>query len=443
MSNIAIRVDSLGKRYHIGSKQERYSTLRDTLTDAFVAPIVRARRLLRGEASGAANLTKTIWALNDVSFEVQHGEIVGIIGHNGAGKSTLLKILSRITEPTRGTVDIYGRVGSLLEVGTGFHPELTGRENIFLNGAILGMSRTEIERKFDEIVAFAEVEQFIDTPVKHYSSGMGLRLGFAVAAHLEPEILVVDEVLAVGDAAFQRKCLGKMGEVAGEGRTVLFVSHNMAAIENLCTRAILLKQGQCVADGPTTEVIATYLEDNKELPTGNLATAPRPKASYTPVIQAFEILDEDGEPISSIQCNGPVTFEIGYKAGEKTSNLIFAILIHTLTRGPLIFFQTLTHHGPVPKWPSEGVLRLKVPSLPLLPGTYRISVECSTSRRPKDLVDVVENCAELSVVASDVFETGYLPNTGSHGYFLVDAEWEIPQVEAPEPVPEPEAVQDQ
>lgn len=430
MTNIAIRVEGLSKQYRIGGPQKDYYTLRESITDALTAPFIRARRLLRGEASGAAGLTQTIWALEDVSFEVAHGEVVGIIGHNGAGKSTLLKVLSRITDPTNGSVDLFGRVGSLLEVGTGFHPELTGRENIYLNGAILGMSRVEIDHKFDEIVAFAEVDKFIDTPVKHYSSGMGLRLGFAVAAHLEPEILVVDEVLAVGDAAFQRKCLGKMGEVAQEGRTVLFVSHNMAAVENLCTRAIMLKQGKFVADGPTDEIINLYLDDNKPLLSGNLATAPRPKSSYRPIIQSITIRDGSGEEASTIRSNGEVTFEIGYKSPDQTSNLIFALLIHTVTKTPLVFFQTLTHHGPVERWPAEGTLRLKVPALPLTAGTYRLSVECATSRRPKDLIDVVENCAELAVLETDYFGTGYLPRTGPHGYFLVDGTWEIPQVKA-------------
>ncbi|MCI0709840.1 MAG: polysaccharide ABC transporter ATP-binding protein [Chloroflexi bacterium] len=255
----AVVAVNLGKQYRIGGPQAKYATFRDALTQTLVAPIKRARNLMRGQAYGAAGLEEEIWALKNINFEVEHGEVVGIIGHNGAGKSTLLKVLSRITEPTTGYVDIYGRVGSLLEVGTGFHQELTGRENIYLNGAILGMSRAEINRKFDEIVDFAGVEKFIDTPVKHYSSGMRLRLGFSVAAHLEPEILVVDEVLAVGDISFQKKCLGKMQDVAEEGRTVLFVSHNMAAIEQLCTRVILLESGMISQFSETKKVVEAYV----------------------------------------------------------------------------------------------------------------------------------------------------------------------------------------
>ena len=242
MSKPIIKVENLSKQYRIGARADVYGTFRESLTGAMKAPLKRLRR------NGKDPDKDTIWALNDVSFEVQSGEVVGIIGGNGAGKSTLLKVLSRITEPTMGSIKLYGRIASLLEVGTGFHPELTGRENIYLNGAILGMAKREIERKFDEMVDFAEVEKFIDTPVKRYSSGMYLRLAFAVAAHLDPEILVVDEVLAVGDAAFQKKCLGKMGEVAREGRTVLFVSHNFEAVRSLCSRCLLLKQGQLMKD---------------------------------------------------------------------------------------------------------------------------------------------------------------------------------------------------
>jgi lipopolysaccharide transport system ATP-binding protein len=280
MSNVAIRVENLGKQFQIGASQAPYRTIRETINDLVASPFRRLGRVLRGDGYGASELNETIWALRDVSFEVQHGEVLGIIGHNGAGKSTLLKILSRITEPSEGFVDIYGRVGALLEVGTGFHPELTGRENVYLNAAILGMKRQEIDRKFDEIVDFAGVEKFIDTPVKHYSSGMGLRLGFAVAAHLEPEILVVDEVLAVGDAAFQKKCLGKMSEVAGEGRTVLFVSHNMGAVESLCKTGLLLKKGTMVGYGNVTSIITqyatTYSQDDSNPLLGNIPSKQEP-----------------------------------------------------------------------------------------------------------------------------------------------------------------------
>jgi lipopolysaccharide transport system ATP-binding protein len=259
MSDIAIRCDGIGKQYRIGQR-ESYKALRDVITDAVKSPFRRLRQVASKEDI-EANGKPTIWALHDVSFEVRQGQVVGIIGRNGAGKSTLLKILSRITEPTRGYAEIHGRVGSLLEVGTGFHPELTGRENISLNGAILGMKKAEIARKFDDIVCFAEVEKFIDTPVKHYSSGMYMRLAFAVAAHLEPEILVIDEVLAVGDVAFQKKCLQKMGDVAHQGRTVVFVSHNIAAVSQLTQRTMLLRQGRVQIFGDTEESIRQYLID--------------------------------------------------------------------------------------------------------------------------------------------------------------------------------------
>jgi len=258
MSDIAIRAENLSKLYKIGEYQGNYKTLRETIVNIFSAPF---RQLIsKPQTSNLKPQSEFIWALKDVSFEVKRGEVVGIIGRNGAGKTTLLKILSRITAPTEGLAEIRGRVGSLLEVGTGFHPELTGRENIYLNGAILGMKKVELDRKFDEIVAFAEIEKFIDTPVKRYSSGMYVRLAFAVAAHLEPEILLVDEVLAVGDAVFQKKCLGKMGDVAKEGRTVLFVSHNMVAVQSLCSRVIWLHEGKIVEEGPAGQVVSSYLK---------------------------------------------------------------------------------------------------------------------------------------------------------------------------------------
>ena len=270
MSEIAIHVEDLGKEYHIGGPLKTYSRLGDRLADMAMAPFRRLAKLATGQSRSAADLDEIIWALDSVSLDIRQGETVGVIGRNGAGKSTFLKILSRITEPTRGFVDIYGRVGSLLEVGTGFHPELTGRENIYLNGAILGMRRGEISRKFDEIVAFAEIDRFIDTPVKHYSSGMYVRLAFSVAAHLEPEILLVDEVLAVGDLSFQKKCLGKMDDVAHQGRTVIFVSHNMSLMQTFCTRGILLQGGKIVEDGAISLAVDAYLKSIEQRGVENL-----------------------------------------------------------------------------------------------------------------------------------------------------------------------------
>jgi lipopolysaccharide transport system ATP-binding protein len=322
MSNLAIRVENLGKLYRIGSKQQSYYTLRDALVDAVMTPVRRVRGLLRGES--AADLHEEIWALKDVSFEVKHGEVVGIIGRNGAGKSTLLKVLSRITEPTTGCADVYGRIGALLEVGTGFHPELTGRENIYLNGAILGMSRAEINRKFDEIVDFAGVEKFIDTPVKHYSSGMGLRLGFAVAAHLEPEILIVDEVLAVGDAEFQKKCLGKMSNVASEGRTVLFVSHNMAAVQSLCKRAILLSEGAVILDDEAETVISKYLQRYR---TNSSAYVSNVTTSQPAQIKKIRILSEDGIETDNLLTSDSFQIEVVYEVRRASTRLNLSVSV--------------------------------------------------------------------------------------------------------------------
>lgn len=314
MSDIAIRVEGLSKQYRIGRKRQGYKTIRETLMDAFAAPVRRAGKLLRGQATGAAELDKTIWALRDVSLEIGRGEVVGIIGRNGAGKSTLLKIVSRITEPTSGYADVHGRVGSLLEVGTGFHPELTGRENIYLNGAILGMKRAEIGRKFDEMVAFAEVDDFIDTPVKHYSSGMYLRLAFAVAAHLEPEIMLVDEVLAVGDARFQKKCMNKMQDVGQEGRTVLFVSHSMPAITRLCERVILLDEGNMLKDGKPHEVVSMYMNSGLGTAAERRWETPEsaPGASVAR-LRAVSVKDEDGGVTDVVDIRRPVGIEMEYE----------------------------------------------------------------------------------------------------------------------------------
>lgn len=313
MADLALRVEKLWKQYRVGRQPERYSTLRDSITNAFRSPVGVLQSLLRGQGNRRPAGDDHFWAVKDVSFDIRRGEVVGIIGRNGAGKSTLLKMLSRITEPSLGQISLYGRVGSLLEVGTGFHPELTGRENIQLNAAILGMKREELAAKFDEIVAFAEVEKFIDTAVKHYSSGMYLRLAFSVAAHLEPEVLIVDEVLAVGDAAFQKKCLGKMEGVAKEGRTVLFVSHNMQAVTRLCERVILLDNGGVVGDGPAGQLVTRYLSSSEGSTKLREWDDPvRAPGSDVVRLRAVRTRAEDGQPTDLVDIRKPVGVEIEY-----------------------------------------------------------------------------------------------------------------------------------
>ncbi|UCG13689.1 MAG: ABC transporter ATP-binding protein [Deltaproteobacteria bacterium] len=337
MNDLAIRVEGLGKQYRIGGEKNGYKTLRDTLSDAAMAPLRRAKKLLQRQAYGVGEMNESIWALQKVCFEVKWGEVVGIIGRNGAGKSTLLKILSRITEPTEGCAEIYGRIGSLLEVGTGFHPELTGRENIYLNGAILGMKKAEIECNLDEIVAFAEIEKFVDTPVKRYSSGMYVRLAFAVAAHLEPEILLVDEVLAVGDIAFQKKCLGKMGQVAKEGRTVLFVSHNMHAVRNLCARAVLLEEGAKAADGEVDDVVAVYLSGTQEQLEATVHLPP--SKSEAPIVgRRLRFLGANGSPKSVFRIREKWQIVLEFELTEYLSHVIGAVGIRTVTGTPILTY---------------------------------------------------------------------------------------------------------
>ena len=342
MTEIAIRVEELGKQYRIGERVTSYPTLRDTLVRIAGEPFRRLSSVFRG--SDTARRQGTIWALRHVTFEVHQGEVLGIIGRNGAGKTTLLKLFSRITEPTEGSANIWGRVGSLLEVGTGFHPELTGRENIYLNGAILGMKRSEIGHRFDEIVSFAEVEKFIDTPVKHYSSGMYLRLAFAVAAHLEPEILLVDEVLAVGDAEFQRKCLGKMSDVSQQGRTVLFVSHNMSAILNLTEKAIVLDEGHLVLHTSTEEAVDHYLASGFSQ-TGErvwrVDEIPFMAAPFRPL--ALRVLGPDQRVADTLRSTEPITIEFDYDLDKAISGLRVGIVLVT-NRGEYVFtsFDTYT-----------------------------------------------------------------------------------------------------
>jgi lipopolysaccharide transport system ATP-binding protein len=327
MPDTAIHVHKLGKRYRIAGAEQPYHTLRDTLAAAVLGPARAAKSYLTG--GNGRRRAQDLWALKDVSFEVSQGSVVGIIGRNGAGKSTLLKILSRITEPTEGYADVRGRIGSLLEVGTGFHPELTGRENIQLSGAILGMPRAEIMRKFDEMVAFAEVERFVDTPVKFYSSGMYLRLAFAVAAHLEPEILLVDEVLAVGDARFQRKCMDKMQDVGEAGRTVLFVSHNMPAISRLCERAILLEDGMVQGDGPATQIVGSYLTSGLGTMAartwGDLERAPGGEIVR---LRSVRMRTQEGETCDTVDIRYPIGVEMEYEVLKSGHVLLPHFTVH-------------------------------------------------------------------------------------------------------------------
>jgi lipopolysaccharide transport system ATP-binding protein len=377
MSDTVIRVENLSKRYRIGLKEEMHDTLVGALADFVKSPVKNLRRLrrlstFREEGHDAEDI---IWALKDASFEVQRGEVVGIIGRNGAGKTTLLKVLSRITHPTSGRVEIRGRVSSLLEVGTGFHKELTGRENVYLNGAILGMKKDEIDRKFDEIVDFSGIEKFIDTPVKYYSSGMYVRLAFAVAAHLEPEILLVDEVLAVGDAAFQKKCLGKMGDVAKEGRTVLFVSHNMIAVQSLCERTIWLNDGKIVEDGQSGQVVSSYLQTSFSTLTeqvwDDVATAP---GNDKVRIRRACVRPTNGSPPDPITIRTPLVLEFEYWNLEPGAHLNLSLSlfnengVEVFATGPV--HEPVWHGRPFP----AGLFRsaCHVPGDLLNDGTYRV-----------------------------------------------------------------------
>jgi lipopolysaccharide transport system ATP-binding protein len=403
MGDIALRVEDLSKQYRIGSNREAYKTLRDTFTDVVVSSFRRAGKLLHGRREGVPELGETFWALKNVSFEIKRGEVVGIIGYNGAGKSTLLKILSRITEPTEGYADIYGRVGSLLEVGTGFHPELTGRENLYLNGAILGMKRVEITRKFDEIVAFAEIERFIDTPVKHYSSGMYMRLAFAVAAHLEPEILLVDEVLAVGDARFQKKCLNKMQDVGQQGRTVLFVSHNMPAITRLCERAILLDGGHVLQDGPSHRVVSTYLNSQ----VGTMATREWTDPAKAPGgelarLRSVRVRTEAGQVTDVVDIRQPIGIDMEYDVLKP--GYVLLPYFHFYNEAGILAFEASDHDPtwrrrprPAGRWVStawipgnllsEGTLLIWPCLFTLDPVTVEISVRDAVAFQVVDSMD--------------------------------------------------------
>ena len=413
MSDIAIRVENLGKQYRIGlspsglsvasqpggKPRQYYRTLSETLSDAARAPFKRlfsrtrrsAQQLppvahhLNEEPGRGQTAPGIIWALQDVSFEVRKGQVLGVIGRNGAGKSTLLKILSRVTEPTSGVAEVHGRVGSLLEVGTGFHPELTGRENIYLNGAILGMKRIEIDRKFDEIVAFSEVEKFIDTPVKRYSSGMYLRLAFAVAAHLEPEILVVDEVLAVGDAEFQRKCLGKMSDVAQEGRTILFVSHNMSAILRLTEETIVLDKGRLILRAPTNQAVDYYMSSGFSQQGERIwqtDEVPADAAPFFPV--SMRIVNSQGRASDTVRSTETFTLEVKYRLDAPITGLRVGIYLMT-TRGEYVFTSFDTDDAELfenftTRPPGVYFSRCQFPADLLNEGRYVVGVNASSYR---------------------------------------------------------------
>jgi lipopolysaccharide transport system ATP-binding protein len=425
MSSTAITIENLGKQYRIGTNWSSYKTLRDTLTSSIVSPFYRAGKILRGQASGAADLDQEFWALRDVSFEVKSGEVLGIIGPNGAGKSTLLKILSHITEPTTGYAEVHGRVGSLLEVGTGFHGELTGRENVYLNGAILGMKKQEIRRKFDEIVAFAEVEAFIDTPLKHYSSGMYMRLAFAVAAHFEPEILIVDEVLSVGDLSFQRKCIGKMGDVAKQGRTILFVSHQMAAVRNLCTSSAILKNGRLIFIGPTEAAVTYYVENMRH----TSVIKPIELASFRPswareLIKSARILGLNEIEQSIFPLGADITFELTFSTQDqaKLKNPVMGVVINHKSFGEIARVNTRmtgfqSNGGPY----SSAIMRCSLEKVPFLKGRYTADICLGDGATDLDAID---GYLSFSIEESDFYKTGYTP-ASSQGVILLEPTWKI------------------
>jgi lipopolysaccharide transport system ATP-binding protein len=423
-----IKIEDLAKRYVIGrTRQESYTALRDVI----MAKVRSLGTRLRHPLSSAARTPKveTLWALNAIDLEIQQGDRVGIIGRNGAGKSTLLKVLSRITEPTRGRVSITGRVASMLEVGTGFHPELTGRENVFLNGAILGMGRSEIRKKFDEIVAFAEVEQFLDMPVKRYSSGMYVRLAFAVAAHLEPEILVVDEVLSVGDLQFQQKCISQMKRVAEQDRTVLFVSHNLAAIENLCSRVCVLDRGELLFDGDVETGIRTYtnvlMEQNASWSFEGRSDR---QGSGSVRIVSFEIIGDDGKPVDIVITGKAYTFRFRFVSSlSDVSDLDFSFTIRDLKNVNLFRNNTKERGIELPaSFPCEGFIDCTIPRLPLTSGRYGFGFRLLVNGEEADYITGTF-AAYFDVVGGDYFGTGCI---SSHTPLLIDHSWAVSAAES-------------
>jgi lipopolysaccharide transport system ATP-binding protein len=406
LSNNVITVEDVSKCYLVGHRDHpQRTTFREVLTREAKNFARKAIDLAHRRESVQGDEIEEFWALGDVSFEVQKGDVLGIVGRNGAGKSTLLKILSRITEPTRGRVTIRGRVASLLEVGTGFHPELTGRENVFLNGAILGMTKHEIRKKFDEIVAFAEVERFLDTPVKRYSSGMHVRLAFAVAAHLDPEILIIDEVLAVGDVAFQRKCLGKIEDVAGGGRTILLVSHNMASILSLCTKALWLRGGKIVKNGQPADVVSNYLQSYQRDNQTPLSLRQDRGGDGSARLTSVEITNADGEGV--IQACSKLRITMSYKSASPLKRARFVIEIHDHNSDHGIFQLNSDYAGGLPELlPGEGTVTCITDDINLTPGKCYINIAL---QRRDITADYIERAGSFDVEVADFYGTGKLP----------------------------------
>jgi lipopolysaccharide transport system ATP-binding protein len=424
MNNTSISVESLSKRYRIGLKEELPETLLESMTAWLKTPWVNFKRLRQLSHFGTNSHNQphdVIWALKDVSFDVAPGEVVGIIGANGAGKSTLLKILSRITEPTSGLAVINGRVSSLLEVGTGFHSDLTGRENVYLNGTILGMSKREIDRKFDEIVDFSGVEKFIDTPVKRYSSGMKVRLAFAVAAHLEPEILMVDEVLAVGDVAFQKKSLGKIGQVAKEGRTVLLVSHSMVAIQRFCKRVLLIDQGTIKQDGIPQEVISRYMRDQLALSWVDLDKRDDRTGSGRIRVAGIRLEDGRGQVIESLQSGEKLKILLSYKVAAIANNVSIEISFYNFS-GVAVYRCSTEYLGlELNKLQGQGEIACLIPKLLLPASSYQLNV---TAIVGGDCADRIETVATLHVVEGDIIGHGRL-QSASEAVALLEHTWEL------------------
>ncbi len=419
MSNTAIRVQDVDKIYRIGLQDNPDETLFSAILNGLTAPIRNFRRLRNLSQFKDKEAKDIFYALRDISFEVKTGDVVGIIGRNGAGKSTLLKILSRITEPSKGRIDFYGRVGSLLEVGTGFNPELTGRDNVYLNGTILGMRKAEIDRKIDEIIDFSGIENFMDTPVKRYSSGMRVRLAFAVAAHLEPEILIIDEVLAVGDIDFQRKCLGKMSEVAGHGRTVLFVSHNMAAVSNLCSRTIVLNKGRMVFDGGVKEGIKEYVAQNYAAEKGSEGSAEKKIGEIT--LHDPHFADISGNPIPAAISGEDLVWEFGYTFTDGLPHEGVKIRIVVMDDMERILFvcNSFQSGTEVLNMPAQGTARCTIPRFPLVPGTYSIGFTLQDAHQQ---IARDDRLAMLEVAEGDFFRTGRQMRN-QQAQFLVDHSW--------------------